>query len=865
MTKAPDSRPGPTATSKSPKKSGTKRAPASTSFAVPRSHAQESPQSHARELTRVPAHLVHFETPSSWLSQEGQSGSATLLQVTGEHSLRALRLGLTTRGRGFHVFVSTPDDVRVVDDIVAEAREVLAAKAPPGDVIYVHDFARPEAPRALMLPAGQGPVFADLMHALVDELAGEVIDAAESDRVRKRQAELVRGFEEKTRVRLTALEEAAKGLGFSVKSGPGGLQTRPVLHGKPLTPEQFTALDAGTKRFFNEAEAALAAEVERAATAIRAENMRFEQARDEALGRAAAEVVAKAIVKLKKKCAGYGEALLAYLDDVGLALTRDWEDLVTPEDTPSNEGDDDEGEEDPEQATRLRRFRVNAFVTRGGDWSPVVHEAIPNYANLFGYLERRMRFGALLTDFTRVRAGALHRASGGVLVIRAQDLLTDPMIWERLKRTLRDGQVSPEDPTGPMGLYATTLRPSPVRVDVRLMLVGSPSTYAALLDADPDFAALFRVKVEIDGNVPRTPENVAKLDAHLCKIAAASGAAPLSADARAELMSYASRLAGRRDRISLSVAPLEETAVFAEAKDGIVTRDEIVRAWSDRRDRTGAAEREFRDLIRSGEIVIDVEGARVGCINGLSVLSTGDVEFGQPVRITTIVALGREGLIDVEREAQLGGSIHTKGMAILRGYLSRLFGQERPLSLRAQLAFEQSYGEIDGDSASAAELFALLSSLADVGIDQGVAVTGSMNQLGAVQAIGGVCAKIEGFYDVCRAKGWTGKQGVMMPRVNLDGLILREDVARAIELGEFTLYAIENVAQGVEVLTGIPAGDRDEGGRFPAGSVFGRVERRLIELAERLRDAESPRPAGAVAEARDDASSVDLSTDNLSR
>ena len=823
----------------------------------------EQPESHARELTRVPAHLIHFETPLSWLSSD-DGGESSLLHVTGEHTLRALRLGLTTRAKGFHVFVSTPDEVRVLDDLVAEARSLLASRPAADDVVYVHDFAHPEAPKALTLPAGQAPVFAERMRTFIDELAGEVVTAAESDRVRKRQAELVRGFEEKTRVRLSALEEAAKGLGFSVKSGPGGLQTRPVLHGKPLTPEQFTALDAGTKRIFNESEAALAAEVDHAAHAIRAENMRFEQARDEALGRVAAEVIAKSLVKLKKKCASYGEAVQAYLDGVGVALARDWEDLVMPEESSEGEeSDDDDGENDPEQATRLRRFRVNVFVTRGENWSPVVYEPIPNYANLFGYLERRAKFGALLTDFTRIRAGVLHRASGGVLVVRAQDLLTDPMIWERLKRTLRDGHVSPEDPTGPMGLYATTLRPAPVRIDLRLMLVGSPSTYAALLDADPDFAELFRVKVEVDGNVPRTPENVARLDAHVCKIARASGAAPLSPEARAELISYASRLSGRRDRLSLAVAPLQETAVFAEAKDGVISRDEIVRAWSDRRDRTGAAEREFRDLIRSGEIVIDVDGGRVGCINGLSVLSTGDVEFGQPVRITTIVALGREGLIDVEREAQLGGSIHTKGMAILRGYLSRLFGQERPLSLRAQLAFEQSYGEIDGDSASSAELFALLSSLAEVGIDQGVAVTGSINQLGAVQAIGGVCAKIEGFYDVCRAKGWTGRQGVMIPRVNLDGLILREDVARAIEAGEFSIYAIENVAQGIEVLTGIAAGDRDDNGRFPASSVFGRVERRLIELAERLREAESPRPASAIIEARDDASAVDLSTEGV--
>jgi Lon-like ATP-dependent protease len=270
----------------------------------------------------------------------------------------------------------------------------------------------------------------------------------------------------------------------------------------------------------------------------------------------------------------------------------------------------------------------------------------------------------------------------------------------------------------------------------------------------------------------------------------------------------------------------------------MVTADEIEAAWRERRARAGAAERHIRELTLKGEVALDTVGYRVGVVNGLSVFSAGDVDFGQPMRITAVVALGREGIIDVEREAQLGGSIHTKGVAILRGYLGRMFGQERPLSLRAQIAFEQSYGEIDGDSASSSELFAVLSALADVGIDQGLAVTGSVNQLGEVQAIGGVCAKIEGFFDLCAARGLTGAQGVMMPRANLPHLVLREDVARAIEEGRFHLYAVENVAHGIEVLTGVPAGERDASGRFPASSVFGRVERRIIEIAERLREAE---------------------------
>jgi predicted ATP-dependent protease len=271
----------------------------------------------------------------------------------------------------------------------------------------------------------------------------------------------------------------------------------------------------------------------------------------------------------------------------------------------------------------------------------------------------------------------------------------------------------------------------------------------------------------------------------------------------------------------------------------VVCAADIDHAWRERRDRAGAAERAIRELTLRGEVALDTEGARIGVVNGLSVFSAGDVEFGQPMRITAVVALGREGIIDVEREAQLGGSIHTKGIAILRGYLGRMFGQERPVSLRAQLAIEQSYGEIDGDSASSSELFAVLSGLAELPIDQGIAVTGSVNQLGELQAIGGVCAKIEGFFDLCAARGLSGKQGVMLPTSNVQHLVLRGDVADAIAQGRFHLYAVEDVSRGIELLTGVPAGERDAAGHFPATSVFARVERRLIEIAERLRQAES--------------------------
>jgi predicted ATP-dependent protease len=664
-----------------------------------------------------------------------------------------------------------------------------------------------------------------------------------------------------------------------------------VLHGKPVSAEQFDVLDESTKRALAEAEQRLTSEVEKAASLVRAQSAKFEQARDEAFGRAAESLIREAMKQLKDAFEECGEDVRDYLERVEEALVQDWADLVQPEER-EKEGEEEERDHDPEHATRLSRFQVNLLVTHEpGSPPPVIYETNPTYPNLFGYLERRAKFGALLTDFTRIRAGALQRASGGVLVVRVADLMADPIIWERFKRVLRERQIGAEDPLGPLGLYATTLKPVPLPIRVRVILVGTADMYAALLDADPDFASLFRVKVEIEPSIPRTNDSLLLLDAYLMAMAREREWGEFDRPARARLLDHATRLAGDREKLSLCLAPLEETAAFASAiasaratiakleaelaahgddddlapvslsippaKGTVVTAADVDQAWRERRERAGAAERNIRELTLRGEVSVDTQGTRIGVVNGLSVLSMGDVEFGQPMRITAVVALGREGIIDVEREAQLGGSIHTKGVAILRGYLGKVFGQERPLSIRAQLAFEQSYGEIDGDSASSAELFAVLSALAEVGIDQGIAVTGSVNQLGEVQAIGGVCAKIEGFYDLCNARGLTGTQGVLMPRANLPHLVLRHDVAQAIRMGKFHLYVLDSVPQGIEILTGLPAGERDASGRFPAGSVFGRVERRIIEIAERLREAEG-HGAPAAIESLEDLSSPDL-------
>jgi len=826
-----------------------------------------------REAFRVSPDAFAVDTDPGILP-ETPRGSSGLFELVGPVARRALDLGLAAREPSFHVFVAAEPEVMIEDDIVRYAQRFAQGRPAPNDIVYVHDFDHPEAPRPILLPAGVGPAFVGAIEAMVERLRDEIPALAEADDVRKAQVDLANELEARNKQVITELESTAKTLGFGIRAVEGGVQTFPVLHGKPVSAEQFDVLDASAKRALADAEEKLTREVEKAAGMVRAQGARFAQAREAAFAAAAEEVVGRAIGEVKDRFREYDD-LSAWLETVHKAIAADWHDFVESEDEDSEHGRHDAREGDPELATRLNRFRVNLLVSHApaseGGAAPVVYDTNPTYPNLFGYLERRARFGALVTDFTRIRAGSLHKASGGVLVVRMTDLMADPIIWERMKRVLRERQIGAEDPLGPLGLYATSLRPAPVPIRVRVVVVGRPELYAALLEADPDFASLFRVKVEVEPSIERSRENLVALDAYLMAMAEEREWGRFDRGARAKLLDLATRLSGDRERLALILAPLEETAAFASAlaaasslSDGasseataargsehppfrasiappsmsVVTREHVEVAWRERRERMGAAERHIREITLRGELALDTSGSRVGVVNGLSVFSAGDVEFGQTMRITAVVGIGREGLVDVEREAQLGGSIHTKGVAILRGYLTRMFGQERPLSLRAQIAFEQSYGEVDGDSASSSELFAVLSALADVPIDQGIAVTGSVNQLGEMQAIGGVCAKIEGFYELCEARGLTGEQGVLLPRANLPHLVLREDVAQAVADGRFHLYCVDNVAQAIEILTGVPAGERDASGRLPAGSVFGRVERRIIEIAERLREAE---------------------------
>jgi len=813
--------------------------PAAPTLALP---PEPSATMRTRALLAVPAEQLSAQVDPNMLPESPQR-DGSLFNLLEPVTRRAFDLGVLAPDAGFHVFVAVDGEVRAEDEIVARTQELVRSLKTPGDLVYVYNFEDPDCPQALHLPPGAGPALDEAMGDLLDGLRDRMPQLSEAEDVQRSQARINVELESKTREIVQSLETSARHHGFGVRNVQGVFQTFPILHGKPLSAEQFDVLDENTKRVLQGSADRVTREVERAARRMRAHSAHYNAEQDAAMARAAAGLVQREMRDLQERFAGMSSEVARYLRHVRQALSDSWRDFVDG---------DEEGDGSPHAGHRddvpgldsLDRFRVNVLIThRTHAAAPVVFETNPTGSRLFGYVARRAHMGTLISDFLQIRPGALHRAIGGVLILRAADVLAEPGLWERLKRALREQRVAIEESLGSMGAFASTLRPQPVALSTRVVLIGMPELYDSLRVQDPDFRGIFRCKVEVDPIIDRNEHNLHGLDAYLMALGRERGWASFDRGARARLLELATQLAEDRERMALAISQLEEIAATASllsrGERRSVSAADVEDACREHRERLSMDERHIREACLRGEVAVETTGMRVGVVNGLSVMHTGDIEFGHPMRITAVVALGREGIVDVEREAQLSGAIHTKGVAIVRGYLGWMFGQERPLSLRAQLVFEQSYGEIDGDSASSSELFAVLSALADIGIDQGIAVTGSVNQLGQVQAIGGVCAKIEGFFDLCVARGLTGTQGVLIPRVNLPHLALRPDVVQACAEGRFHVYAIDNVTQGIEVLCGMPAGDRDSSGRFPAASIFGRVERRIIEIAERLRHAES--------------------------
>ena len=769
-----------------------------------------------------------------------------------DRALGAIALGVSLRERGFNIFVAGPPGLGKMTAVRQVLDREAAGRPTPDDWCYVHNFVEPVHPRALQLPAGQGRVLRDGVRNLIAAARREIPRAFESEEYLAGVETIMNEMNRRREQGLADLCARAKAQEFLLRVTPMGIALVPVIQTQPLSEEAYTQLPPEVRASLDLSRAKLEVDVRAFMKEMRAVE-RDTRERLEAQDREVAlhavgglvEDLADDYIDRPQVSAYLADVREGILADIGLFRSNHGHAHGSPPQTSNGE---------PVQLMQeraFRRYEVNVVVDNGDRaGAPVVVESNPTYPNLIGRIEREAIFGALLTDLTLIRPGALHRANGGFLVLRIEDVLRAPLAWGALERSVRESAVVIEDAGEAFGLSsARGLQPDPIPLDVKVVLVGDPSTFYLLQSLDPDFRQLFKVRADFDSITTRTPEAEAAVAATASNYFQPDGPQP-TPSALALLVEETSRMADDQQKLAVHFGRLIEVIREAEhwaavAGSSEVRVDDVRRAVEQRIYRSALVQERLREMIQRGILLIRPKGSAVGQVHGLAVLALGDLQFGHPTRITATVGLGREGVIDIERQAELGGHLHTKGVLILSGYLADTYAQDKPLALTARLVFEQTYDGVEGDSASLAELLALLSRLADVPLDQGIAVTGSVNQRGEVQAVGGVNQKIEGFFDACRALGMSGKQGVILPASNVENLMLREDVVAAIVDGTFHVYAVRTADEALEILTEQSAGTRSPSGEFPLGTVHRRVDDRLRSFADALRSFDAPPKSGS--------------------
>ena len=757
-----------------------------------------------------------------------------------DRAVKALEFGLEIEEKGFNIYAAGPSGTGKTAAITNFLKERASSKNVPPDWCYVYNFRSPNNPRALSLPPGKAREFQRDMRTLVTEAGRDITRLFESNGYSNRRDELTQGFRRDREQLFKQLDERAREDGFILQSSPTGLALVPQREGRPLTEDEMSSLTPDQRTDIGQRRQKLESDLKQVISHVRAIERRLDesiQEMDQDIVRNAMDFLA---MEVQEKYAALPQ-VVSFLEEVEQDMAENVDLLrAKPKEQSQSSGP---LEPPPDTQNSLRRYEVNVIVDNSDlREAPVVSEFSPTPYNIMGRVEREAQFGALQTDLTMIRPGSLHRANGGYFVVRIEEVLRNPLAWEGLKRCLKDGSITIEETADRMGFMTTKgLAPEPIPLDIKTVLIGNPVLYHTLYTHDPDFVELFKVKVDFDSTMDRTEENVRDYAAFICALGEKEDLLPVDRRGVSKLVEHSSRLADDQTKLSTRFSEISDIireANYWAKKDGspCITAQHITRAVDEKVHRSDLIRDKIVEMIRRGTIAIDTEGEAVGQVNGLAVLSLGDFSFGRPGRITVTVSPGREGLIDIEREARLGGRLHTKGVMILGGYLADKHAQGIPLSLVARLTMEQSYEEIEGDSASSAELYALLSRLANAPVKQGIAVTGSVNQKGHVQAIGGVNQKVEGFFDVCRAKGLSGSQGVMIPAANVQNLMLREDVVQAVREGRFHIYSVSTIDEGIEILSGERAGAQLPDGSFEEGSVNQRVYRQLRDMASGLRD-----------------------------
>jgi len=803
----------------------------------------------SKELKPLSADVLYRRCdPATFKFKDTSQLEALPESIGQERALEAIRFGISVRGRGFNLFLMGPAGTGKFTTIRDILTKRAATEPTPDEWCYVNNFDHPDTPSVLKLRSGMGAQLRADMNRLLETLRTAIPAAFETENYRARKQAIEQEVKSKQEKELERLQQEAEKNNVALLRLPSGLGFAPARRGEVLSPDEFEQLPDSEREKFQQV---ISTFEERLQPMLR-QMQRYEQEGREKLRElnhsVATFAVSHLIDDVRKKYAEVAE-IVSYLDDVEKDIIQHVDEFLGPQEHPLAALIGATLSTEARGSAFFRRYRVNVLVEHDGkEGAPVVFEDSPTYSNLVGSVEYMAQLGALTTDFNLIRAGALHRANGGYLVLDAHKLLMQPYAWEALKRCLESSQIRIESLGQMLSLVSTvSLNPEPIPLNVKVILMGERLLFYLLSAYDPETADLFKVAADFEEDMDRGTDGNLLYARMLAGIAREEELLPFDASGVARVIEQSARLAGDSQKLLVRRRVLSDLLHEAdyrarEKNKQFVSAEHVQQAIDAQIHRGDRIRERIQEQIMQGTILIDTQGEKAGQVNGLSVIDLGQFAFGHPSRITARVRMGKGEVIDIEREVELSGPIHSKGVLILSGFLAGRYAVDQPLSLSATLVFEQSYAAVEGDSASSVELYALLSALSGIPITQSLAVTGSVNQYGQIQAIGGVNEKIEGFFDLCNARGLAGDQGVIIPASNVRHLMLRQDVVDAVRTNKFRIYAVETIDQGIELLTGVPAGERDESGKFPEGSVNQKVEARLIEFASKRLAAGQQKP-----------------------
>lgn len=798
----------------------------------------------APDTHRIPVENLRWTCDPSLFDFETTAELPDLDYAIGQkRALRSIEFGLGMEATGFNLYIAGETGTSRTSTTRSILKKRAKTEPKPNDWVYVNNFRDSDSAVSLALPAGRGSELAADMKELVDAIKTDIPKALESPEYEARRSEILEEYQKGNNELFQVLEKESGSHGFALQRTVSGLVIVPQKGGRNYTQEEYEALSEKKRQKLDETGKKLTEKLNEVLRRVRDNEKATKDALQQADRELGMSCLGHRLDPLREKYAGL-DKVLSYLDTVQEDILNNLDDFK-----PQSAQPQIPGIKMPRQEPTFERYEVNVLVdNKETEGAPVVFESNPTYNNLFGRIEHVMQYGGVaVTDFTMIRSGALHRANGGYLVVDAREVLINPFVWDALKRCIRTGEIRIEDVLEQYRFMTmVTLKPEAVPLQTKIIMIGTPWIYYLLFYMDPDYRKFFKVKAEFDNRVDRTPEIMHDYALFVATHCRCENLLHFDRSGIARLLEYTSRMVEDQHKLSsqfMEISDFIREASFWAHKDGhtVVSGTDVLRAAEEKLYRVNRIEERMQELYEDGTLMVDTDNTVVGQINGLSVIGLGDHTFGRPARITARVYTGQAGMVNIEREVKLSGPIHDKGVMILTGYLGGTFARERPLSLSASICFEQSYDGIEGDSASSTELYALLSALSGVPIKQGIAVTGSVNQRGVIQPIGGVNFKIEGFFAVCKSQGLTGHQGVLIPKANERHLMLNDEVLEAVAAGRFHIWSVETIEQGIGILTGMKAGERGKHGTFPKNTIFHLVDKRLAEMVERLREQEKKR------------------------